>query len=142
MDPAQSYRTLAKPFRVRVAVSNLSPRRARGAISRASLERAVAPVALVELLDTGAILDAPRDECQQGDRLKLSIETEGLSPEIKLNLAATVARVTLDPQRTDADTIEARLDQFDPRVWQTLKAGIEGRQDDVERVFQALKGWK
>jgi hypothetical protein len=97
-------------------------------------------LALVEVDDEAAVLEVPREACSQGDVVALELRTEGLKVEIAVKITAKVAMQRFETLSSERGTVALRFETYDEKAWRQLCAIFSGRQADVMRVLEAMKG--
>jgi hypothetical protein len=96
-------------------------------------------IQLIELEPNGVVLEVPADTCAQGQVVVLKVRTKGLPAEVELEIPAKVAQQSFEARKSATESVTLRFGKYDEKAWERVVSLFQGRQDDLLRVFRALK---
>lgn len=98
-----------------------------------------AKIGLLEFLEQGMIIEAPKNCCSTGHNILLEIDVVGASKELNFQCSGKVA--AKEPISTETDSLSIQLVQYEELQWVALQEIYSSRQSEIERFFQSVRGW-
>ena len=98
-----------------------------------------AKIGLVEFLEQGMVIEAPKNSCSTGHNVMLEIEVVGAPRSLSFHCSGKVISKELISPETDSLTVQ--LVQYGELQWVALQEIYSSRQNEIERFFQSVRGW-
>ncbi|OFZ22277.1 MAG: hypothetical protein A2X94_02165 [Bdellovibrionales bacterium GWB1_55_8] len=129
------------PRKVDISLSNPATRTAIRHGSRLFDGREIAPatIDLLELHETGFVLEIPTKTCASGQIISLEIQVADPNAAT-IGMKAT-AKVTLcETASTERDTVTLSFIQYDLQAWSGLREGFTRRQEEIMDFLRTARG--
>jgi hypothetical protein len=146
---------LPKPVVLTVTLSNPSTRLQfrDGGVFRPDGKRAERDdpwhwsIFVLELEDSGLVLDVPRESCSQGEEVLLELRAVSEQPttgeprevDLLLKIQARVSQQSFENNGAERGNSTFQFLRHDEALWRKLRAYYETRQRETQRVLEAMK---